>query len=1012
MNTSLLKSWAAITLLAVLAAPALQAQDNDAVAAAYAAARDGDAAGARKLTELAKSGNTDARFKQALLEMRAKRMATAFSGMQAVADTGDGRAQYYLMNGYELGFWPGDDNALQAMRAAAEAGNAKAMFNLGLTYQYGRGVAQDKQAALVWYRKAAERGEPRAYTFIGRLYDVSGKPDIEPDLDTALLWYRKAAAAKHAHGMYNLALTLKLDLKKPPADYLPWLKAAAAGGYLPAFAELARHHLNGIGVPASAEAAAKIAREGIAQDDIDCYAILGGILEKAGSVPEAWQMYREGALAPFGWGAGALGMGRLLAENRYAPTRPGERDWVLRLLTQLAEDTNKQSGATELLAKLRKAPAPTWTIHEERGVDASLLTVAIDPRGRLWFGGYYGLFMLEGKKWTRYNAANTNGALHAHRLQAITFDAQGNTWVGSDSDGVFRFDGKRWTHYNTDNTGGALASNTIKAMAVDQRGQLWVATAGTDGRSGVARFDGKTWTAYTYENTGHLLGYAPRSIAVDPQGNIWVGHWVGMSKFDGKTWTLYASTHSYKKSDPEFQNSTTGPQYGPESILFAPNGDVWAVQLAQIARFDGRSWKAYPKPKQLIGNTNEEYYAEGAAMDKQGNIWIAADEGLFRFKDGNWTFHRHPTHQVDNPSRMNSVVIDAQGSKWMATSYGPVRFDEGWTDYTPDNTNDGLLDDTVNVVAIDGRNHKWIGGNRGLSRFDGTSWTRYTAQSTRQGLAPGKVQSIAVDKAGSVWIGTYDDHTKEGGLSTFDGTRWIAYTPANTGRGLPSADVRAVAVDRNGHQWVGTDRGLARFDGKTWTSYTRDNTGGRLPSNNVKAIAVDLDGSIWVATAPEKPLSSAKDGGLARFDGSAWTTYTPENTGRALTNYVSSIAIDPQGNKWIGTSASLSYRAMGELVRFNNYGWTRYDEKITARSAPAGNITAIAIDATGIKWVGTSDGLFRFDGLRWTQYNRKNTDNALRGDAIQAIAIDEQGRKWIAAKNGLDRGDGLVVLQD
>ncbi len=57
-----------------------------------------------------------------------------------------------------------------------------------------------------------------------------------------------------------------------------------------------------------------------------------------------------------------------------------------------------------------------------------------------------------------------------------------------------------------------------------------------------------------------------------------------------------------------------------------------------------------------------------------------------------------------------------------------------------------------------------------------------------------------------------------------------------------------------------------------------------LYDNHVSAIAIDSQGVKWFATYR---------GGVSRFDGSAWKTYT---TSDGLANdIVTSIAIDPQG---------------------------------------------------------------------------------------------------------------------
>jgi ligand-binding sensor domain-containing protein len=75
----------------------------------------------------------------------------------------------------------------------------------------------------------------------------------------------------------------------------------------------------------------------------------------------------------------------------------------------------------------------------------------------------------------------------------------------------------------------------------------------------------------------------------------------------------------------------------------------------------------------------------------------------------------------------------------------------------------------------------------------------------------------------------------------------------------------------------------------SWTVYNTSNSG--LPSNDVRAIAIDGQGNKWIGTP---------NGGLAKFDGVNWTVYNTSNSGLP-SNSVHAIAIDEQGNKWIGT---------------------------------------------------------------------------------------------------------------
>lgn len=92
-------------------------------------------------------------------------------------------------------------------------------------------------------------------------------------------------------------------------------------------------------------------------------------------------------------------------------------------------------------------------------------------------------------------------------------------------------------------------------------------------------------------------------------------------------------------------------------------------------------------------------------------------------------------------------------------------------------------------------------------------------------------------------------------------------TRHTTSDGLPSGDVRDLAAGATDPKfgpglpmWAATAGGVARWDGSEWTSFT---SADGLPSNDVRAIAVTAGGAVWVATA----------GGPASFDGTAWHGY-------------------------------------------------------------------------------------------------------------------------------------------
>mgnify|MGYP003639806128 FL=1 len=59
----------------------------------------------------------------------------------------------------------------------AEQGDAEAQNNLGVMYNYGNGVPENYEAAVMWYTKAAEQGYDKAQYNLGLGYqDGTGVP--------------------------------------------------------------------------------------------------------------------------------------------------------------------------------------------------------------------------------------------------------------------------------------------------------------------------------------------------------------------------------------------------------------------------------------------------------------------------------------------------------------------------------------------------------------------------------------------------------------------------------------------------------------------------------------------------------------------------------------------------------------------------------------------------------------------------------------------------------------------
>lgn len=114
-----------------------------------------------------------------------------------------------------------------ALRQAAEAGDAKAMFEIGSRYAEGRGLKADMAEAAKWYEAAAELGFAPAQYRIGN-FNEKGL-GVTRDIAKAKTWYQLAANQGNASAMHNLAVLFAMgaDGTTDNESAARWFTAAA-----------------------------------------------------------------------------------------------------------------------------------------------------------------------------------------------------------------------------------------------------------------------------------------------------------------------------------------------------------------------------------------------------------------------------------------------------------------------------------------------------------------------------------------------------------------------------------------------------------------------------------------------------------------------------------------------------------------------------------------------------------------------------------------------------------------
>lgn len=130
-----------------------------------------------------------------------------------------------------------------------------------------------------------------------------------------------------------------------------------------------------------------------------------------------------------------------------------------------------------------------------------------------------------------------------------------------------------------------------------------------------------------------------------------------------------------------------------------------------------------------------------------------------------------------------------------------------------------------------------------------------------------------------------------------------------------------------------------------WTEYAS--------ASSVRAIASE-GRYLWLVTSSE---------GLVRFDKQTLTAtqYTAMNSKLPILQLISSIAVDNNRVKWIGT--------LRGLVRYDDTDWTLYNTSNTPLTSS--NILKVVVGSDNSVWVSTPNEIARFSDGTWELYTQK-----------------------------------------
>lgn len=600
----------------------------------------------------------------------------------------------------------------------------------------------------------------------------------------------------------------------------------------------------------------------------------------------------------------------------------------------------------------------------------SVLAIAQDAQGFMWYGTRYGLNRYDGQRFRIYQFRQGDStSLPGNLIRSLFCDSQKTLWIGSTA-GLCRYDPEKDAFKRFPPIHG------VNAILEDRQGRLWVATGSglylqTDSLYHFRKFT---------QGPGLLAGISVSSICQDQRGNLWVGTDKGLHRIRETGGQFRFETFRHEK------DSAAGPGMNYITSLAADaGGRIWmGTQNAGIDIYDPAN-RTFTRITQPVVAHN---IVRTLIRDRSGKMWAGTQEGLSVFdpltlKAVNYRYDPGDKNSLSQNS-IHSLFEDNNGSIWIGTYFGGVNMVYAYTTTFSVCRNSppqpGISNDVVSGLMEDAQHHLWISTEGGGLNYYNRETGAYTYYMQKPG-DPGAIGSNLVklvyeDADHNIWAGTHG-----GGLNVMTKGkgpfRKYFYDPQDPGSYL--REITSLMEDDKGRFWIGTNAGLHVMRREGVELYPLDDSAltGQVAGLSIRYLFQDSRDRYWVGAI----------NGLYLHNGSG-----PMK--QILSGYINAIQEDSRGNIWV----SLYY---GGLLQYSPdlQTQTLYTEK---DGLPHNNVMGLLEDNHYQFWVATGNGLVHFDPLKKT-FQTYTTSDGIAGNSFNynAFLKDSHGEFYFGSHNGI-----------
>jgi ligand-binding sensor domain-containing protein len=344
-----------------------------------------------------------------------------------------------------------------------------------------------------------------------------------------------------------------------------------------------------------------------------------------------------------------------------------------------------------------------------------VLALAQTSDGNLWVGTEFGLLRFDGVRFLPW-AAPPGPRIASEYIYALAAAPDGSLWIGT-REGLSHWDGGSLRQYQTSK---GPAGPGVAAILVDRRGTVWVGTAGYRS-GGLCRVEANL--LHCYGAGDGLPNFGVLSLLEDRSGYLWVGG-LGLCRWKP------GAPHVYPlKEALEIY-----------SIVEDRDGEILVSRSRVEHLVNGRL-----VPYRLL-DSNQRIQPGVLLSDRNGGLWIGTQgQGLLHMYEGR--VDRFTRADGLSSDIVRSLFEDREGNVWVATDAGLDRFRD--LPVTTISEREGLSHQSVGSVFASKDGGMWVGTAGGLNRVrDG----KITIYDRRDGLPSDSIMAIFEEQTGRLWV--------------------------------------------------------------------------------------------------------------------------------------------------------------------------------------------------------------------------------------------------------------------